>query len=283
MFKYIADNWKVIVSVAAGLAGVVAFGRDLAELIAGWKKLLLPARFKHAVHDRETELRGQVGPTIDRGALHDAVEESRTEVIQTGKFEARVITEVLGNIRKYYLYDGGSRLSYKEILDLLIENRAFVEFYISLFKTCGFASYIWETPAVTVETSNGPFEFVLHNSPQSSRTPDSKTYATYFNAASEPCGIVHFRNLGGDAVLVVPSPLRPKTNYSGFAEFFREAPVIQQYALWRELANQVKGCLSSHPIWVSVASGGISWLHIRIDSRPKYYRYHPYAKLSKLD
>ena len=32
------------------------------------------------------------------------------------------------------------------------------------------------------------------------------------------------------------------------------------------------------PIWLNTAGGGVAWLHIRLDHRPKYYRYLPYKK-----
>jgi hypothetical protein len=34
--------------------------------------------------------------------------------------------------------------------------------------------------------------------------------------------------------------------------------------------------LGSTPIWLSTAGDGIAWLHVRLDSRPKYYSYGPY-------
>jgi hypothetical protein len=153
----------------------------------------------------------------------------------------------------------------------------FVDFYVSLFKTSGFYSYTWETPAVSVVSSRSGFEFVIHNQPMSSARPDRATYADYFDAESAPDGIVSFENLGGDALLVVPSPFRDDADYSGMAEFLREAPINQQRRIWRELGRLAKLRLSERPMWLSVAGGGIDWLHIRLDSVPKYYRYTPYT------
>ena len=31
------------------------------------------------------------------------------------------------------------------------------------------------------------------------------------------------------------------------------------------------------PVWVSTAGMGVSWLHVRFDSRPKYYRWGEYT------
>ena len=122
------------------------------------------------------------------------------------------------------------------------------------------------------------FEFVIHNIPKSSSLPDHNTFAEYFNTETAPEGIVTFDNLGGDALLVVPSPYRESANYSGLAEFFSEAPISQQRELWRELGRHIKLRLSDQPMWLSVAAGGITWLHLRLDSSPKYYRFQPYTE-----
>ena len=33
------------------------------------------------------------------------------------------------------------------------------------------------------------------------------------------------------------------------------------------------------PLWVSTAGLGVSWLHVRLDARPKYYRHDAYTDL----
>ena len=77
-------------------------------------------------------------------------------------------------------------------------------------------------PPISINTINQSFEFVLHNSPRASSIPDPETFKSYFDINSTQHGIVAFKNLGGDALLVVPSPYRRDANYSGLAEFFRK-------------------------------------------------------------
>jgi hypothetical protein len=36
--------------------------------------------------------------------------------------------------------------------------------------------------------------------------------------------------------------------------------------------------LGEQPLWLSTAGTGIFWLHVRLDSRPKYYTYQPYRE-----
>ncbi len=36
--------------------------------------------------------------------------------------------------------------------------------------------------------------------------------------------------------------------------------------------------VSDKPVWLSTAGGGVPWLHVRLDNRPKYYSYRPYRE-----
>lgn len=218
------------------------------------------------------------GPEDESGSASRAIDQRNTSrVVRDERFQAFAGSENRGNLLKYRLQDRGEELGYSDVLDLWENDPAFVDFYLSVLKGCGFYSFVWETPPISSSTVERAFEFVLHNSPAASASPDRTTYAQYFDTESAKHGIVAFDNLGGDALLVVPSPIRADANYSGLAEFFREAPLFQQRALWRELAHHARTRLSAHPMWISVAGGGIGWLHIRLDSAPKYYRYAPYT------
>ncbi len=197
-------------------------------------------------------------------------------IVRANGFDALAKSENNRNLLKYRLRKAGMELDYRKVLDLWERDQDFVDFYLSIFKKCGFDSYIWETPPVSTNLIDRPFEFVLLNTPRASQKPHLETYSQYFDISTTNNGIVTFPNLGHDAILIVPSPYRKDANYSGLAEFFREAPIDQQRTLWKVSARQVKIQLSENPTWVSVAGGGISWLHIRLDSIPKYYRYMPY-------
>jgi hypothetical protein len=34
--------------------------------------------------------------------------------------------------------------------------------------------------------------------------------------------------------------------------------------------------LGKAPVWLGTAGAGVSWLHVRLDDRPKYYGHAPY-------
>ena len=85
-----------------------------------------------------------------------------------------------------------------------------------------------------------------------------------------------FANLSGDATLIVPSPRTSEDAYGHFASFLRKAPVMQINTMWQKIGDVVLGTISDRPLWLSTAGGGVAWLHVRLDSSPKYYGYAPY-------
>ena len=120
------------------------------------------------------------------------------------------------------------------------------------------------------------FECVLVDSPALARmTAAPNAFSQPFAAAPED-EVAAFENLGGDAWLVAPRPLPEAADYPHLAAFLRAAPVRQQAALWRRTAEGLVRRLSERPLWVSTSGLGVAWLHVRLDSRAKYYVYQPY-------
>jgi len=135
----------------------------------------------------------------------------------------------------------------------------------------------WETPSVSRESLHRSFEFVLLDSPGLARNPDSSAFAEQFASSAE---VVEFANLGRDAVLIVPCPRGPATTYGHLASFVRHAPDSQRDALWQQVGVALERRVGNKAVWLSTAGAGVSWLHIRLDDRPKYYSYAPYRAAS---
>lgn len=102
--------------------------------------------------------------------------------------------------------------------------------------------------------------------------PDTDAFRSYFSGGD----VATFRNLGGDAILIAPSYEDSSCRYPHLAAFLRKAPDQQVRKLWRSVGQAVCGALSDQPIWISTSGLGVAWLHIRLDSSPKYYQYQPY-------
>ncbi|MDJ0515663.1 MAG: hypothetical protein F6K22_25405 [Okeania sp. SIO2F4] len=189
-----------------------------------------------------------------------------------------------GRVHKYIVTYNSKPISYAEVLNLWQSDSDFCAFFISLLSESPFLTYRWETPPITKDTLKRQFEFVLLNSPGLASNPDKMTFANYFTTDDVNNGIVVFENLGKDAILVVPSPIDSNSSpggtlfsaYSHLAAFIRHAPDPQKQALWRIVGQTVQQQISDSPLWVSTAGGGVAWLHVRLDSRPKYYGYNVY-------
>ena len=150
----------------------------------------------------------------------------------------------------------------------------------SLFNTlladAPYTAFRWESPAVTETTVMQPFEFVLLDSPDLARPPDPKAFAEHFAAAE--AGVAVFPNLSGDAIMVVPSPVADPSAYGHLAAFVRHAPELQRHALWQSVGEVMARRVGAEPVWLSTAGAGVSWLHVRLDNRPKYYGFGPYRQ-----
>ena len=146
-----------------------------------------------------------------------------------------------------------------------------------LFRSVGspFSAFRWETPPITIATANHPFEFVLLDSPDLASDPDPAAFAEHF-IDMVPGGVVEFSNLSRDAIMVVPCPDDPLSDYGHLAAFLRHSPEPQQHSLWELVGAAMHRRLGPRPVWLSTAGGGVAWLHVRLDDRPKYYGYAPY-------
>jgi|LakMenEpi03Aug12_release.lakeMendotaPanAssembly.Ray.scaffolds.fasta_scaffold616745_2 hypothetical protein len=192
-------------------------------------------------------------------------------------FDATIDNIEPNRVTRYRLMRDAASLSFSDVLDLWQSDSGFRNYYADLLAESPYAAYRWETPALTTGNADQPFQFVLLNSPGfSSRQTDSTTYASYFTADDTKFGVVSFDNLSGDATLVVPSPRADMSAYGHLAAFVRNAPKKQIDAFWRIVSDAVRSKMGHAPLWLSTAGGGVAWLHVRLDSVPKYYGYAPY-------
>jgi hypothetical protein len=170
-------------------------------------------------------------------------------------------------------------VSYAEVLRRWQKDAAFRSWFNSLLADSPFAAFRWETPPITVATADRPFEFVLLDSPGLARKLDADAFAEHFRDNSE-AGVVEFPNLGKDAIMVVPCPNAPLSAYGHLGAFVRQAAEPQRHALWQLVGAAMQRRLGTKPVWLSTAGAGVSWLHVRLDDRPKYYGYAPYREAS---
>ncbi|NEP17682.1 MAG: hypothetical protein F6J97_12385 [Leptolyngbya sp. SIO4C1] len=181
-------------------------------------------------------------------------------------------------VHKYQLRASGQPLSYAAVVDLW-QQADFQRFFTELLADAPFAAYFWETPPVTTATRAQPFECVLTESEQLAKiAPDPSDFSEHFRAAAG--AIATFESLGKDALLVTPCPQGSGKGYAHLGAFMRSDAAAQQAALWQAVSQAVQSQLNQRPLWLSTSGLGVSWLHVRLDSRPKYYSYRPYRDRS---
>ena len=174
--------------------------------------------------------------------------------------------------------------------------------------TATYDAYFFETKGTSYDNaSHKQFEFVLVNSDSLSNFcisngPEPETFGDYLNCSpslsssslstatprgKETC--CSFANLGHTATLISPKNLG---NYSHIGLFMRNAPIYETQQLWKKITTEYldalfklkekqgnkKSSSSSSSLWLSTSGLGVSWLHFRIDHRPKYYTYVPFAQ-----
>ena len=166
--------------------------------------------------------------------------------------------------------------TFAEVIRAWQGDLGFRSLFIGLLADTPYSAYRWETPPITTDTVERPFEFVLLDSPGLARLPDPEAFAEHFAGAK--AGVTAFSNLGGDAVMVVPCPMAEPSAYGHLAAFVRHAPEPQRHALWQAVGEAMARRVRAEPVWLSTAGAGVSWLHVRLDDRPKYYGFTPFKK-----
>ena len=189
--------------------------------------------------------------------------------------------EIDSNVLRYSYLDGdGCSLSFKQVMELWADvpsdGSLFRGFHCQVLSDIPFAAYKWETPVVDTARQDRPFEFVALNAPHLDRPQDQTAFQNKFDDTDDDKLTIAFPNLGKNAVLVVPRPSGSDVNYCHLASFLSTCSASEESSLWRQVGLSMLERISNKPVWLSTAGGGVAWLHIRLDDRPKYYGYREF-------
>ena len=177
----------------------------------------------------------------------------------------------------FQLEENGTLMSHHKFLTQLSENNSFADWYNQQLADCPFDAFFWENRPVTKENLDETYECTIVKSNQLERvSPDSTTFDSYFSPDSNT---VTFPNLGGDAQLVVPCPVADRSVYTQIGSFVRGAPDHQIKEFWTRVGGEMLDHVQQEPRWLSTSGLGVYWLHVRIDSAPKYYQTEAYKSL----
>lgn len=190
---------------------------------------------------------------------------------------------------KFHFAINGKSLTFKNVLDELLSltskngNGEIVRLLSRIIKTSNHKSIYWECNPVKLENYESlTFQFVILDAPSLHRRgPDALTFAEHFTK----CGaavVTSFKSLGNDSILIAPCPRLKSSENSHMAHLkaFVEGTAEEEISqlLWivaRRLQDKLLQSPST-PLWLSTSGEGVSWLHVRIDTRPKYYNLRDY-------
>ena len=157
-----------------------------------------------------------------------------------------------------------------------------VDVLIDALRDAPYEAFYFEMPPIAAATLEYPAEFVVVESTSLvAATVDRKPFAAHLDRTADD--IVTFLNLGKDARLVVPADRGQGPCYAHLAKFVRGADRNHVRALWRVAATElVAHHLGEEPVWWNTNGDGVYWLHVRLDTWPKYYQHAPYKTYPRL-
>ena len=173
-------------------------------------------------------------------------------------------------------------LSYELGLRNLQDNPSFRAELSSAIAKSSHRAIFFEMPAITRgNAATARFECVIVPAPSLASTTDSTPFSAHLSNQPDSCSAITFLNLGGDATLVVPCQRKTSSDgvYAHLAAFIRGADPDQIDGWWSLFATAALERISDKPLWISTSGGGVSYLHGRLDSTPKYYTFLPYKTL----
>jgi hypothetical protein len=183
-------------------------------------------------------------------------------------------------------------LTAAEFFSLLASDVEFQSNFVATLASSPFEAFFWEcAPANVATASRRPFEFVLKRTDALTQTEpaDFAAFKEHF-AHQRPGGPVSFHNLNRDAVLIAPVPERTTDHfYAHVARFVRHAPQHESASFFQQVGRLALARLrppphpaaantaaTTSPMWASTSGLGVNYLHVRLDSAPKYYSHRAF-------
>ncbi len=193
-------------------------------------------------------------------------------------WQAKIVVES-PRLHRFQILDGAKPLPIAAALRLLKDDALFRSFFCGTLVASPFSGFRWEMPAMTARSAQNPCEFVLHDAPGLPKHADPVAFARHFQAATTGQLALAFPNLGRDATLIVPTPRASHDAYSHLAVFLRQRRLRKRTHFCFAAETALATFSPTTPFWLSTAGMGVAWLHVRVDSSPKYFGYGPYTRL----
>ena len=193
-------------------------------------------------------------------------------------------TDLSPSVHRYRFLDSSSTpVSFRQAVDLWADEAdgAMFRLFTSLtLASSTFQAFRWETPSVTKATEDRDFEFVLIDAPSLQRKENSAPFSDPFEqhrAKGQTEVQATFPNIGRNAVLIAPLPCDTAgVNHCHLGSYLRTADQADCDSLWMAVGRAMQDRINASHAWLNTAGGGVAWLHVRLDDRPKYYHHADY-------
>ncbi len=172
---------------------------------------------------------------------------------------------------RFRLKKDDAYLSFEEVFNLWAQSNEFVAFYVSELIKLDYQAFYWEHPALNNAFLSKKYECILQRSkPLEYLKSNEEAFKEHLFSETE---VTDFMNLGKNARLVVPIKKTDEEIYNHMGRFIRMADEHQVLALFKRVGKVVKDEIEKQKlIWLNTAGLGVIWLHVRMDTRPKYYK-----------
>jgi len=168
----------------------------------------------------------------------------------------------------------GQQLTNAAFIELLTTSAPFRLFYNDLLRSAPFPAFYWEHPLLSQEALGETYTFALLPSSSLERKQvDRRRFAPYFTGEHP---VVVFDSLGKDARLIVPDGMYISADLVSLANVVRLDDAAVIHSLWRTVGEELGRMLTVRPVYLNTAGDGVSWCHVRLDTRPKYYKLTKY-------
>ena len=203
---------------------------------------------------------GKLGQWTPSESIHEELDKQITQSMYNIRY-----MDNIDFVKKSYIYYATQRGNYMKWIDVINSLKGDMDTFkyklIQVLMNIKYKAYFWECDRVIL---NKPFRFVIFNSKTlAKRKQDDDAFEGMINCSRN---VILFPSLSKDIHLVVPCLKCYSTDYTSLATFSRTAKIKQQYMFWKKVGQNIK-----ENDWVSTSGLGVSWLHIRISKRPKYY------------
>lgn len=181
------------------------------------------------------------------------------------------------NTVRFRLKNGEQNLTFEEVFESWESNPKFVAFYKDELIKLNFEAFYWEHPAMKKEFLGKKYECILQRSRPLEHLPiNESAFKDYIHLNAQA---TDFMNLGKNARLVVPTKRTDKEIYNHMSKFIRLAEQEQIIEVFKRVGKSILEEIESQKlIWLNTAGLGVIWLHIRMDTRPKYYKTTRYKE-----